>query len=405
MSIAREFLLSLLKRSQNAVGQGKDEQVYLPLTASSCPKFFKNRNAEDANSFHSELELAERFKAIVVKKKPCWEIPTPVIRVTVHDLGNLARYLGVPLRRDAVSNAHDALDPHADDFPVLVEVMARWQKGLKVRGHEADDNVVTQIQDAIKVITERRKSAGDELLRRVSALLLGDSKRIEAIAKWIDILWFNSVAPSGLDDSEIFSAIGLYKEPLPILIAGDLTAIMSAAEVKLAHPYLGLSPAHIKGFIANGAQLYWRVLTIENRQTFHEFAEAALGQAGLVLLYTGGMPSPSWRRVYKLVFEALPKQNTDVFHFSDLDLGGMRISAVISETAGEAGFILRPWLMEPATLISMGHELKLTPEAVSKAMTRTSLAIGWHDLASQIETHPGTLEQEVVLPKFPASPA
>ena len=59
MSIAREFLLSLLKRSQNAVGQGKDEQVYLPLTASSCPNFFKNRNAEDANSFHSELEFVD----------------------------------------------------------------------------------------------------------------------------------------------------------------------------------------------------------------------------------------------------------------------------------------------------------------------------------------------------------
>lgn len=401
MTIARAFLISSFNRSQNAVSRGKDERIDLKLTESSCPEFFSLRNIEDARAFRSELELAERFGAITIKPKAMVQPPLDVAGIAVKDLTGLAEFLGIPLRRDAVTKAHAMLDGYTSLFPVLTEILERWTLGLKVRGHEAADAVVAQMLDAIKLIAARRGAVSDELLRRVSAVMFGDSKRIEGIVKWIDVLWFNSVAPSGLEDGEVFSAVGLHKEPLPVLIAGPLTVVTSTMEVALVHPYLGFAPAHINGFLPDPAQKNWRVLTIENRQTFHEFAEAASKQAGLVLLYTGGMPSPSWRRIYKLVLNALPQQSTQAFHFGDLDEGGMRISAVIANSASEAGFNLEPWLMEPVTLIGLGHTLRPAARSVSSAMSRTCRSIGWHDLANQVEAHAGTLEQEVLLPQFP----
>lgn len=401
MSMARQFLMALFKRSQSAVSRGRSEYVELKLTASSCPELFQTRSIEDAYAFRSELELAERAGAVHLKPKATSDPPFDVASAQVNDLSQLARILDMPVRRDAVARAREALGRHIDDFPVLGEVLARWQKGQKVRGQEADDAIIGQIQDAIRVITKREGAVSDELLRRVSVRLFQDSKRIEAIAKWLDLLWSNSITPSGLDDSEIFSVLGLHKEPLPVLISGNLTVLMASRAVKLALPYLGFPPAHINAVVADGAPTGWRVLTIENRQTFHEFAEAASDQPGLILLYTGGMPSPSWKRVYMLLLKALPSKHTEVFHFGDLDLGGMRISAVISSAAVEAGFSLQPWMMDPATLTGLGHVLKPAPEAVSNAMSRTCRTIGWEALADQIEAFPGTLEQEAVLPDFP----
>ena len=403
MSIARAFLTSIFNRSQNAVSRGEDERIALRLTESSCPEFFSLRSIEDARAFRSELELAERSGAIEIRAKVMVQPPLDVAGVAVLNLAKLANFLGARLRRDSVSEARSMLDTHTGLFPVLTEVIERWSLGHKVRGQEATDASVAQILDAIRLISARRGVVRDELLRRVSAMMFGDSKRVEGIVKWIDLLWFNSIAPSGLDSSEVFSAIGLHKEPLPVLISGPLTVVTSTTTVGVVHPYLGFAPAHIAGFVPNPAVLSWRVLTIENRQTFHEFAEAASDQVGLVLLYTGGMPSPSWRQVYMLILKSLPRQTTQAFHFGDLDEGGMRIGAVIAGSAAEAGFTLKPWLMDPRELIGLGYALKPTAESVSSAMSRTCRSIGWNDLAIHVETHPGTLEQEVLLPQFPGS--
>src|SRR3546814_14542537 len=85
-----------------------------------------------------------------------------------------------------------------------------------------------------------RKSAVDEiLLRRESTRLFSDSKRIEKLGKWLDVLLNDDIAPSGLMDGEVFSAIGLFKEPQPFLISAVATAHGDEISSPLFRPYHG----------------------------------------------------------------------------------------------------------------------------------------------------------------------
>src|SRR5690606_39518586 len=47
------------------------------------------------------------------------------------------------------------------------------------------------------------------------------------------------------------------------------------------------------------------LLSIENLASFHE-AAALRGDAPVLLLYTGGMPSPTWRAAYARLLAGLP---------------------------------------------------------------------------------------------------
>jgi hypothetical protein len=59
------------------------------------------------------------------------------------------------------------------------------------------------------------------------------------------------------------------------------------------------------------------LLTVENLTTFHELVGQRLHMPAAVLPYTGGMPSPSWKRVYRLLLTSLPVE-ARVFHWGDM---------------------------------------------------------------------------------------
>src|SRR6185369_3477956 len=67
------------------------------------------------------------------------------------------------------------------------------------------------------------------------------------------------------------------------------------------------------------------LLTVENLTTFHEMALRQHESPQTLVLYTGGMPSPSWKRVYKILLSALPVA-AKVLHWGDMDAGGFRIA-------------------------------------------------------------------------------
>jgi hypothetical protein len=143
------------------------------------------------------------------------------------------------------------------------------------------------------------------------------------------------------------------------------------------------------------------LLSIENLASFHDAARAP-GAASVLLLYTGGMPSPAWRAAYASILshvsDALP-----VYHWGDIDEGGFRIAAVLAEVARRAGRTLRPWRMSPVDLPPAITKLAAQPSgSQALAMTRWAERCGWTSLADDLLAHPLLLEQESLDPRFPA---
>lgn len=131
--------------------------------------------------------------------------------------------------------------------------------------------------------------------------------------------------------------IGLVKFPPTLLIAGNVTLSCGAGAVTTARPYVGLAPAAIAAAQVDGDSIRF-LLTVENLTTFHKLAGRR--PVGAIMLYTGGMPSPSWKRVYGHFLAALPQRAT-VHHWGDIDVGGFRIASHITKCCEDAGRLLR----------------------------------------------------------------
>ncbi|MEO6923670.1 MAG: Wadjet anti-phage system protein JetD domain-containing protein [Bryocella sp.] len=397
MSIARQLLVKAFHRAQAAQLRGSSAHIRLPLSQAQCPDYFAMRNLAEAETFRAELGLAERKGAIELQLTPRQAVPRDVAAIVVADLSTLSTHLGLDLRVDQVAQARDLLAKYRDEFQVINDILDRWSTGKKVRESEPTEEVVQDLLDAVRVVQARRGKNEDVLMRRESIRLFQDSKRIEKLDRWLDILSASDLHASGLKSSEIFSALGLHKEPQPFLIAAIAVVHGQDGDSYLFRPYHGLPMASITGF--RFEQSPSCVLTVENKQTFHELAVQAVGTAACVI-YTGGMPSPAWHGVYAKVLQAIPG-GVPVYHFGDLDVGGFRIAYAIAKTVSAQRRSLEPWLMDSAHLAQQGYALYPVAEGQVKAMQGLCERIGWNAIADSLSRCPGMLEQEVVAPSLP----
>src|SRR5690606_6387509 len=142
------------------------------------------------------------------------------------------------------------------------------------------------------------------------------------------------------------------------------------------------------------------LLSIENLASFHE-AAALRGDAPVLLLYTGGMPSPAWRNAYARLLDGLPA-TAALYHWGDIDVGGFRIAAKLAEQAGTRSRVLHPWMMAPdelpAEVIAAGE---VPPPALLASMCDWACRAGWTELAAGLQRTPRKLEQERLTPRLP----
>ncbi|MBP5089923.1 DUF2399 domain-containing protein, partial [Pseudomonas chlororaphis] len=204
-------------------------------------------------------------------------------------------------------------------------------------------------------------------------------------SKHIDILTAETLSSPTRHWSEVFGALGLSKEPQPFLLAGvGKLRLTNQADCAILQPYLGVANTVVTGYLGTANWL----LTIENLTTFHQAARVLGATPKGLILYTAGMPSPSWGQAYQRILASLPNA-TPVYHWSDHDEGGFRIAARIAQFAAQAGFALRPWSMDAALWNGAGDPASKTQQ---RSMIRSAVKAGWTDLASRIQ--PVLFEQE-----------
>lgn len=365
--LARKALERLLIRAENATSRGGRPPPSLRISSSSFPEYRALRAHADRIDCNASWQLAERARAIRIDWDARAGERQAVERLTVTDAEALARHLGLTPRWAQVGSAREQLAQHIIDFPVLTAVLDAWDQGKTVRGTRASD--IQPWLDAVLVAKHcAAKAATDTPIRRLSVNLFSDSKRVEALAPQLDVLAHGEIGGLPRASEDVFQELGLVKFPPTLLIAADACINYGGVQVILPRPYLGLAPTSIAG-ISPAASDY--LLTIENLTTFHE---AVLHRpAGAMVLYTGGMPSPSWMRVYRLALRSLPSESA-VYHWGDIDVGGFRIANHLVKACQQEGRLLQPHAMRAQLVETHRRDLSDAERSEIEKICRTN---GW----------------------------
>lgn len=393
MSPAQQALMRLLRSGERARSHRKSEAVSLPMTAAKCPEYAALRTLNEIETFDAEIALAVRAGAIAAERERFGEHPR-LLRLQLASLESLGVHLGVDLLSTQVMQAAAELADSVPAFPIVQDVLDTWARGRHVRGHGSE--AARDIADAAKaVLACRGDDTQERLLRRESVRIFRDSKRLEALSPWLDLLLTGELTASGLDNAQIWSALGLRREPQPVLVAGHGTAILPQTTIALCRPYLGL-PVDAVRTIETQARY---VLTIENLTSFHDAARA-MPNGDVLLIYTGGMPSPAWRAFFARLLGSLPA-DCRLYHWGDIDEGGFRIAAQLAMVVNAEGRNLLPWLMSPQDFDIDALDAEAPSAACLKKMTYWADKAGWPQIASALQQTPIRIEQEAIDPRFP----
>lgn len=400
MSDARRVLERLLRKGERARLRGDAAPVSLPMTEASARDYLSLRSLAERETFHAQVTLAERAGAIAVQRDRHRGDGERLLRLTVIDLDALAAHLGMQLLDARVGEAAGLLSPWLPHFPVLGQVLDAWRSDRKVRGHGPE--AAQDLADAARAVQARLDDdAHERILRRESARLFAGraqaSKRLEQLTPWLDLLNSGTLVADGVMAKEhVWAALGLRREPQPLLVAGTGTLLLDdGVELPLATPFLGVPVDAVRSVRTSATCL----LSVENLASFHDAARAP-GADRSLLLYTGGMPSPAWRRAYARLLDALPS-DLPVWHWGDIDEGGFRIAAVLADTAAACGRRLRPWRMSPLHQDVDGLDTHAPAPAALAAMCRWAERAGWEDIAQALRERPLCLEQEALHAALP----
>jgi len=387
---ADDVLIDLLRRGERAKLRGSERTIQTRFTGVDSP--YWRQSYEQRLQWHVRFAAAERVGAIALRWARQGGEDRPLETVRLVDLDRLASFLGLDTLSDAVRSAQMILNPWLQAYPRAAELIDVWGRLKSPRGLGTDS--AADFADALRVLEAMRRADGqDQIVRVLSRALFHDSKRIEALWRHIDLLTAEELGAPARQQEEVFSTLGLIKAPQPFLVAGTGSLQLALTQVcMIAWPFIGVSNQHVIGYA--GAPDW--VLSIENLTTFHQASQHPDAAFGLVL-YTGGMPSPSWCRAYARILEAVP-EHIRVFHWGDIDQGGFRIAAHLKRKCVQRHTFL-PWLMN-----ARDHDHQAASEVTEDArfnMARHAREAGWDALSQWMPAL--KIEQEGVVLSLPAA--
>lgn len=390
MPLADEVLVDLLQRGERALLRGSDRAIQVAFTGADSP--YWRQSYEQRQHCHVRLAAAERVGAVQLRWSNQGGEDRPLDKVRLLNANMLAAFLGIVTTSEAVQAAQAVLSSWLTEYPRVAELLEAWANLKLPRGLGTDS--ASDFVDALRVLVALKQGHGDDQIVRVlSRSLFRDTKRIEALARHIDLLTAEHLASPARQQEEVFSTLGLVKEPQPFLVAGTGSLKLGASQdCPIAWPFIGVSNQHIVGYLGTPT---W-VLSIENLTTFHQVSQHPDAGAGLIL-YTGGMPSPSWCRAYANILEIISEQ-IPVYHWGDIDQGGFRIAAHLKSKCIHR-HVFHPWLMDSEQLD--GTTYSEATEATRSNMARHAHDAGWEALSQRIL--PRTAEQEGITVRLPTA--
>ena len=386
-AIARELLVKLLEAAnKHAAGA----RARIPaLTATHLKPYSDLRSWQQKQECDETFLAARDAGAVTLQRDKLNPKDGLFERIELVDVRALARFLGRSTYADQLAQTIVQLELLKAEFPVILEMVARWSGMAKVRGLGPQDaGAWIDSAKTIRACAARSQVSVAAPVREFSARLFRDSKRIEALTPQLDVLLSGSIDESPRAAAQVWQELGLFREEFPVLLAGHVHIARERASGMIDTPYLGLPASTIQGVVSKVDE----VITIENKTTFHSEAKRRQDEA-VLLIYTAGMPSPAWRAMYMRLLKSL-SSGTPIYHWGDVDEGGFRIASTIAAVCEAAGYKLQPYAMSPDDVPA---EMRV------KASTRTlerihhfACAAGWPKLGQSMLEAGFVAEQEAL---------
>jgi hypothetical protein len=343
MALARQALQKLLERGERAALKEESRAVTLPFTQASFPRYFKLASHRDKEAMHAALREAQRAGAISIDWDRLAGEEGQITRITLIDAQVLAKHLGVTSHAEWMARARKLLQPWAH-LPRVGEILTAWEQLRTARGRGVEDSL--ELVDALKVL-DHCSQERDTSVRILSAALFNSSKRLEQLEPWLDMLTDRELKGPRRPGEEVFAALGLVKHPPAVHVAGKAQLVLSDGRgLEVPAPFIALAPRSIAQI--NLDTHIHTILSVENLTIFHEIAEGRAGDlSGYLLLYTAGMPAPSFLRFYRQLLSTCGPRR--LIHWGDIDPSGFRIAACLARAAYELNQTVTLWQMRADT--------------------------------------------------------
>ncbi|EKT4459901.1 DUF2399 domain-containing protein [Pseudomonas putida] len=384
--IAQDLLLKLLKMGNKS--EAGVRQHAPALTAAKLKPYGALRNWHQKHECEEVFLAARDAGAISFLRDKLNPEDGLIERIELIDTSVLARFLKQTTHQEIMADARELLAPHLARYDVLEEVIERWSRMANVRSYGPTD--ASNWIEAITVIDQCLQMQDITLspVREMSARLLRNSKRIEQLTVQLDVLLQGSIEAAARTPAEVWQELGLFKEEHPVLLAGNVSIVRTRVTAMLDEPYTGLPATAIQS-ISGPVE---SVLTIENLTTFHSEAKRHPSRPTL-LIYTAGMPSPTWRAMYQRLLSGLVP-GTPVHHWGDVDEGGFRIASVLAKTSAAVGHALMPYAMTPDH-VPMNMRKPASKRTLTRMKHFAELA-GWASLGEELFKAGFIVEQEAL---------
>ncbi|HEX7066282.1 MAG TPA: Wadjet anti-phage system protein JetD domain-containing protein [Bacillales bacterium] len=257
-------------------------------------------------------------------------------------------------------------------------------------------------QDLVLLLQELPLLEQAEPVRLVSQRLFKDSKHLErCVQRRLLSLAKQASGEERETEEEWLDYLGLVKNPQSVLISGPLTFLTSdnaKVDTRVFAGGVGLSAQTVENMreLRTDAR---RIVTIENLTSYHQWISRDSGrrEAELVL-YTGGFPHRTMQSfLRKLAMSLAADERVEVFHWGDIDLGGIRIFEYLRDQFFPA---LQPMLMDVETLLRYeSSAAAISPEYarnIAEALADARLA-RWQPVLQTMRERGIRLEQESIV--------
>nr|MDP2190896.1 DUF2220 family protein [Rhodoferax sp.] len=386
-AIARDLLAKLLDAgNKHAAGARARAPA---LTATHLKPYSELRSWQHKQECDETFLAARDAGAITLQRDKLNPKDGLFERIDLVDVQALARFLGRSTYADQLAQTIYQLELLKAEFPVILEIVARWSGMAKVRGLGPQDaGAWIDAAKTIRACAARSQDSVAAPVREFSARLFQDSKRIESLTPQLDVLLSGSIEETPRAPAQVWQELGLFREEHPVLLAGHVHIARDRAGGLIDAPYLGLPAATIQGVVSKVTE----VITIENKTTFHSEAKRRQNDE-VLLVYTAGMPSPAWRAMYMRLLVTLSPA-TPIFHWGDVDEGGFRIASTIAAVTKAAGFKLQPYAMSPDD-VPTAMRVKASARTLER-IHHFACAADWPDLGRSVLEAGFVAEQEAL---------
>jgi hypothetical protein len=349
---------------------------------------FEGLSGSDVEIAERILVHAEKVGAITIDRNR--KFKHVLQRIRLEDNDKLAALLGRKVAATKAVAVLDAVAPLLANAPAwiqdAIEVgLQRWNRGDRHLKIDAED--IPRILDFTKLLLAIDRGVDGRDLRTFSIEAGVDSKAFERNRGSIISIIREAYGLEGLEAAEVLAAIGFRPFHQPVHLRGPVAVEEIGIDASRARPYIAIPPAcgqliRLTGKIEN-------ILTVENFASFNRHANEIADPACLVV-YCGGFPSPPVVQTLKAAISQAP--NARLFHWGDIDVGGIRIFCNLEERLGRR---ITPHLMTIELAVSNGKLKEPVPGLARIAGSDSGIANVAGYLA---DGEPRHLEQEAVSP-------